>query len=174
MLKYLVACAASIYCIMILFGDESRRPEVTRQAQDDVTGFTLASFRMPEDDRTSTLLSSRISEAEAVKIALEAGREYRATRKAAPLRGLVASAEAAPAPASAVAPAQTANLWYVTGSRVNLRAGPGTGNAVVGQLFLGDATEVLGDQDGWYQVRTADGAVSGWIFGKFLAEQQPG
>lgn len=170
MLKYLVACAASIYCIMILFGDESRRPEVTRQAQDDVTGFTLASFRMPEDDRTSSLLTSRMSEAEAVKIALEAGREYRATRKAAPLRGLVASAEAAPA----VAPAQTANLRYVTGSRVNLRAGPGTGNAVVGQLFLGDATEVLGDQDGWYQVRTANGAVSGWIFGKFLAEQQPG
>ena len=34
-----------------------------------------------------------------------------------------------------------------------------------------EEAEVLADADGWYQIRTSDGGVSGWIFGKFL---QPG
>lgn len=174
MLKYLVACCASIYCILLLFGDESRRPEVTRQSQDDVTGFSLAAFAVPVDDLPFAATASGISDAEAVQIALAAGRDHRAKRERRPLRGMIAAIEEASVSADTSSSVSDGNLWYVTGSRVNLRAGPGTGNAVVGQVALGDATEVLDDRDGWYQVRTSDGGVSGWIYGKFLAEQQPG
>ena len=64
--------------------------------------------------------------------------------------------------------------WYVTGSRVNLRGGPGKSNAVVGQVTFGAEAEVLTDKDGWFQIRLADGSASGWIFGKFLGEKLPG
>lgn len=174
MVKYLVACTAAIYCILILFGDESRRPEVTRQTQDEATGLSLAAFTPRDDVPTARALVSDISEAEAVSMAMAAGREYRATRKAEPLRGMIAALEASAAPDVEEAPEQAGDLWYVTGTRVNLRSGPGTANAVVGQLSLGDATEVLNDRNGWYEVRTADGALSGWIFGKFLAANAPG
>ena len=57
---------------------------------------------------------------------------------------------------------------------MNLRQGPGTGNAVVAQVTRGMEAEVLESQNGWYQIRTADGSLSGWISGKFLTEKQPG
>lgn len=174
MLKYLVACSATIYCMMLVFGDESRRPEVSRQSQDEITGFSLAAFRLPDNAAPARVVASDISEAEAVRIALAAGRDYRAAHESTSLRGIIAAVENAPAPAETGTTIQAAGIRYVTGSRVNLRSGPGTANAVVGQLFLGDATEILADRNGWYQIRTADGSVSGWIFGEFLAEQRPG
>lgn len=173
MLKYLVASVAAIYSVLLIFGDESRRPDVTRQAQDDVTGFSLAAFALPETSAVTRTLDSDISEAQAVQLAIEAGKAHRANRTAAPLRGLVTAVETVAATETA-APSGTGGYWYVTGSRVNLRAGPGTGNAVVGQLVSGDATEVLDDQNGWYQVRTADGAISGWVSARFLSDRQPG
>lgn len=173
MFKYLVACVAALYCVLILFGNESRRPEVARQSQDDVTGFSLASFKLPEVEAPRPLLSSGITEAQAVQIAMQAGRDHRANRVPSNLRGVVAAIEPRNDVTEAAA-AETAELWYVTGTRVNLRSGPGTGNAVVGQMVLGDAAEVLDDQNGWYQVRAEDGRVTGWIFGEFLTDSRPG
>jgi hypothetical protein len=171
MFKYLVATGATLYCVLLVFGDEGRRAEVTRQAQDDVTGVSLAAFTLPETVIRTRLPGSGISETEAVKIAMDAGKAFRVDRRSAPLRGMVAATEAK---AEAVAPqAQTAALHYVSGTRVNLRAGPGTGNAVVGQMVFGDAAEVIGTQDDWFQIRSADGTVAGWIFGKFLSAQKP-
>lgn len=175
MLRYLTVALAAIYFMLLIFGDQDRRPEVTRQARDDVTGFSLASFALPGTANAVRSPTSGISEAEAVQIALQKGLDHRNGRTSRPLRGLVAAVEAAPAvtplPASA---SDDAEPWYVTGERVNLRAGPGTGNAVVGQLAFGDAAEVLDDRDGWYEIRTTDGVVSGWIFGRFLNSQLPG
>ena len=64
--------------------------------------------------------------------------------------------------------------WFVTGSRVNVRQGPGTGNAVVGQVTQGMEAQVLETRDGWMQIVTKDGGASGWISGRFLEERQPG
>lgn len=174
MFRYLVAAAASIYCGLLIFGDDSRRPDVSRQATDDVSGLTLAAFSEIDTSDAVQRLEGGMSDNEAIEAALRAGEELRANRERKVLRGgKVAAANAEP---EAPAPESTAiaELWYVSGTRVNLRAGPGTGNAVVGQLALGEAAEVLGDQDGWYQIRTADGAVTGWIYGKFLSETKPG
>ena len=175
MLKYLVACSAAIYCVLLLFGDESRRPEVTRQVQDDVTGISMAAMTLPEEPLRTRTVTGGMSDAEAVRVALEAGKEYRAQRKPEMLRGLTAAVETAPAAAGSTSDVTPKRDYrYVSGSRVNLRAGPGTGNAVVGQLVQGDAAEVLDDRDGWFQVRTADGAISGWISGRFLTDRKPG
>jgi len=179
MFKYLVTSLVAIYAVLTIFGDEARRPEVARQAQDEVTGLTLAAFAMPAPETDVRVSSSGISEVEAVQIAMKAGEDYRATRKTSPLRGMVASATpaaaaspAASSPATTAPAAANSALWYVTGTSVNLRSGPGTGNAVVAKVGFGDSAEVLADSDGWYEIRS--GETRGWIFGKFLSEQKPG
>ena len=72
-------------------------------------------------------------------------------------------------PVTGPADTQTSRpTWEVTGTRVNLRAGPGTAHQVVGQAQLGERMEPLGDTGGdWVQVRRTDGQEA-WIFAKFL------
>lgn len=56
-----------------------------------------------------------------------------------------------------------ADIRAVTGSRVNMRTGPGTNFAILAQPVRGDEVTVLRDPgDGWLKLRTADGKV-GWI-----------
>lgn len=74
---------------------------------------------------------------------------------------LAPEAEAAP-DAIAAGP-----LREVMGDRVNVRAGPGTGFDVVGQLGRGERAEVLDRRDGWALVRV--GATEGWMSERFLA-----
>ncbi|MCB1333722.1 MAG: SH3 domain-containing protein [Roseivivax sp.] len=56
------------------------------------------------------------------------------------------------------------DLRQVTGARVNLRNGPGTGYGVVGKLYEGDTVAVIGDAaDGWLKVETEDRTQIGWM-----------
>ena len=178
MFRLIAVTLSGLYAILHIYGAEDRRVEVSRQATDDAVGFTLAALNVPQLENAPVPAKDfGISDEEAVRIALEAGARIRGERTLAPLYGVVAAVDAAGVAAanpSATQAEPEAPMWYVTGSSVNLRAGPGTGNAVVGKLRFGDAAEVLGDENGWYQIRTADGAVSGWIFGKFLADSRPG
>jgi hypothetical protein len=69
---------------------------------------------------------------------------------------LIAAAEAkAPRRETAQAPAAPgAEMLRVTGSRVNLRAGPSTANAVVGSVARGDIVELVGHaNDAWAEIR---------------------
>ncbi len=64
-----------------------------------------------------------------------------------------------------------APVFFVTGNRVNFRAGPSTAEAVVGQFRLGEAAEVLSDPAGsWVRVRDAEGR-EGFVAGRFLAPE---
>lgn len=181
MFRLITVTLAAIFAVFHFIGAEERRVEVSRQAtiEDNAAGFTLAAFK-PQDIESTRLPTSAfgMSDREAVSIALEKGAAIRAQRTTKPLYGVIAAVDAAgikaaAEPAVQVATSQTP-MWYVTGSSVNLRQGPGTRNAVVGKLRFGDEAEVLGKENGWYQIKTADGAVSGWIFGKFLADSRPG
>lgn len=181
MFKMITVTLAALYAVLYVVGAEERRVEVSRLAtNDDAAGFSLAAFA-PLDIESKPLPSASfgMSDKEAINIALEAGAEIRAKRSSAPLYGVVAAVDAAGVAAAAesiiIAKEEAqAPMWYVTGSSVNLRKGPGTGNAVVGKVRFGDEAEVLGNENGWYQIKTADGSVSGWIFGKFLADNLPG
>lgn len=75
----------------------------------------------------------------------------------------------APPPPGAAGP-----IRYVTGNRVNMRAGPSTADRVLGALGGGAVVEVLGPTDGdWINIRDAQGRV-GYVSGQFLAESPPG
>jgi uncharacterized protein YgiM (DUF1202 family) len=77
-----------------------------------------------------------------------------------------------PSAAAFVPPAEeeTLNLWYVTGSRVNLRSGPSTNSAIVGGVSAGDRAEILSDPGAsWVHIRTERG-LEAWIYSRFLSE----
>lgn len=57
----------------------------------------------------------------------------------------------------------------VSGSRVNMRSGPGTSFAVVDTLSKGAEVEVLDENGrGWVKLRTLNGSQIGWMSGNFL------
>lgn len=139
-------------------------PEVQRAARPDF----LNRIRIAPSRRA---LPEGPSEAEAINIAMARGAELRAKRaEGAPLlpASLEPEAVAVTPTADASAPLPAASLWEVTGTRVNLRAGPGTSHPVVGQASLGERMEPLGDTgNDWIEVRRSGGQKA-WIFAKFL------
>lgn len=171
MFRLLAVLLAALYFGMLHFGDVDRRTAEVARAEPMPLEFVPVSFEFAEPSYVSP-----ISDAEAVRMAVAAGEAVRAERKSTPREIVMASAETVLTDATSIAEptAQDATYWYVTGDRVNLRGGPGTGNAVVGQATLGAEAEVLGDANGWYQIRLADGSASGWIYGRFLNENRPG
>ena len=68
-----------------------------------------------------------------------------------------------PVTATAAA-AQGNDIRYVTGSRVNMRQGPGTDFSVLASLTGGDEVTVLRDDaSGWLKVRVSDTGRVGWM-----------
>lgn len=69
----------------------------------------------------------------------------------------------------APAAAEPKPVLYVTGRRVNMRAGPATSFAVVTSLPRGTAVTDLGPAgDGWHEIRTETGE-TGYMSGDFLS-----
>lgn len=88
-------------------------------------------------------------------------------------------APVAPAPVavtldSTLPPAPSADAWYVTGNRVNLRQGPSTATSVIGQASFGQQARVIEEMsNGWFHIEIADGSTTGFIYGQFLSRQAP-
>lgn len=88
---------------------------------------------------------------------------------AASIGALVAEAvaEAQPAPPSLP-------RLYVTGSKVNMRAGPSTGDAVVAALTRGTEVEDLGTAiPGWSTIRVVATGKRGYMASRFLSPDTP-
>ncbi|WP_299368218.1 SH3 domain-containing protein [uncultured Tateyamaria sp.] len=67
--------------------------------------------------------------------------------------------------------AQAPDLRSVTGNRVNVRGGPGTGYSIVTRLTRGDQVEILQDPgDGWVKLRPVSGGPVGWMADFLLNE----
>lgn len=69
-------------------------------------------------------------------------------------------------------PTQT-HTMYVTGTdHLNVRSGPGTHNGVINRIDFGDKVTVLGENDGWNNVRLSNGQ-NGWVSNRYLASTKP-
>jgi N-acetylmuramoyl-L-alanine amidase len=65
------------------------------------------------------------------------------------------------------AAAQTGSPWervVVTGSVVNLRAGPGTSYAVLGRVSRDDTLDVMGASMDWLKVYDSSQSLFAWIY----------
>lgn len=167
MLKLTAATLAGFMAVLIIYGAPIpvAEPEVTRRADtDSVPAFSLAglvSSAAAEGRSGMRDATFALSESQAIDAALEAGRSHAVAHVTArSLRGVVGAEMVQTASAEGFE-------RTVTGSSVNLRSGPGTGNSVVGRVGLGDRVVALDDASGWVQIRTP-GGVTGWIFGKYL------
>ena len=58
-------------------------------------------------------------------------------------------------------------VYAIRGARVNLRARPGLGSPVIGQLSAPKKVTILGESGGWYQV-AAPGGIRGYVWGAYL------
>ena len=64
-------------------------------------------------------------------------------------------------------------VLYVTGSRVNLRAGPSTSDAVLGRVSRGDAVELVDyESNGWARIRVAGLSDDDFMSGDFLTDSR--
>lgn len=60
-----------------------------------------------------------------------------------------------------------AAVWssvVVTGSVVNLRAGPGTQYQVLDKVTIGDTLQVTGGLEDWYRIYVSDKSLFAWIY----------
>ncbi|MGI3163903.1 SH3 domain-containing protein [Pseudooceanicola sp. 200-1SW] len=65
--------------------------------------------------------------------------------------------------------ASSAELLYVTGSRVNQRVGPSTSTDVMGVLTEGTQVRAVGQQGGWTQIVSSLG--TGWMASRLLSSK---
>ena len=78
-----------------------------------------------------------------------------------------------PANAEAIAPPIRETV-FVTGSRVNMRAGPSTANPVVVALGFGAEAELIEEvAGGWTQIRDIESGRVGYMAARFLSPTRP-
>ncbi|MBE9640930.1 SH3 domain-containing protein [Salipiger mangrovisoli] len=133
---------------------------------------------MPEVTRASTVSLADVSAPESPDGAplKAAGEALDVTLAAAPNQPIAASFDpegttvATAHPTKASADAMSGDLRRVTGTRVNMRYGPGTSYSVVGQLAEGDEVEILSDPgDGWVKLQARKGGSAGWMYDAYLS-----
>jgi uncharacterized protein YgiM (DUF1202 family) len=172
MFKLIVATLAAMYLIALAAGDAPETQEVARAADPEfdlsLSAFVGAAEASTGDIEKDPVGEVSMTDSQAIELALATGQQMRDERTG-PVR-LLGQREPAEVAAREAAEVEPLDLWQVTGTLVNLRSGPGTGNDIVAQLSIGTEAEVLDEGNGWYRIRTADGAVDGWIFGKYLAQ----
>ncbi len=80
--------------------------------------------------------------------------------------------EADEAPAEPAFEAPAPDIREVTGTRVNMRDGPGTIYPVIGRLTIGQEVEVLSESGtGWLRLRSVEGRQLGWIAASLISKR---
>ncbi|MCF6316264.1 MAG: SH3 domain-containing protein [Marinosulfonomonas sp.] len=71
-------------------------------------------------------------------------------------------------------PAPERIIWFVTGSRVNVRGGPSINYEVLGKVVYGEAAEIISDPDAdWVKIRIEGDGVEGFIMKRFMTDVDP-
>lgn len=86
--------------------------------------------------------------------------------------GDIVARPATPAPvAIAARPEPEPDIREVTGTRVNMRDGPGTIYPVIQRLAIGQTVEVLGESGtGWLRLRIVEGQQVGWVSASLIGK----
>lgn len=175
MIRLTITLVLCLGVAMILFGEDIERAEGSDQPNDRVAVTRLEqtplSGPVPEPGALQdAALAIPLHDTEkAMAAALRATEQGTAPVSTAGTRAPVN----ATVPPEASPPAVT-DYWYVTGNRVNLRRGPSTSSAVIGQMSRGEIAEMVEETpDGWYRIAVPGTLTEGYIFGKFLSPDEP-
>ena len=178
MFRLTFTLAAALYAGFVVWGD----PETaTAQSRTMPTPILEASAGVVEDVDAPTIIGSAREAAPVVTRAAIAPvtPDAAAIAAAAPIpttleprligEPIVVSLMSPAGPASVDDVASTEGLLRVTGSRVNMRSGPGVSNGVVDSLPLGTLAEPIGAPiDGWQEIRDVESGLTGFMSARFL------
>ena len=160
MIKLTLLTLAGLFGVMMLFGEPGARSVTPAAAQ---TAEAAPEAAAPEPAAEIIAVAAQTPE----KVQNFAGPALRPS----PEHAGEQPAPAAPLPAAA---AEGAAILYVTGNKVNFRAGPSKDDAVVGALLGGSPVEAIGPTDGgWVHIRDAQGR-EGFMSANFLSANRPG
>lgn len=186
MFKLTFTLAAALYAGFVIWGQPAEVAEAGDAAATGTLvlaeGAAAADYRSPVilETNASSRTDADVTRAAAVDPAaiVAAAPSPEATFRAPapigePTRISLVAPAAVAAPAAAAdptaAPSATDGLLKVTGSRVNLRAGPSTGNAVVDSLVRGTLVEAVGEEiNGWIELRDVTSGATGFMAANFL------
>ena len=164
----MLATLAGVYLMLSLFGGEKlREPQAARPAPESAA--QISGGPAPA--------SPPAAEAP-VPALVQAASQTPARARRFPGPALIPSPQYAdaPTPAARAVPAPAAPqgpLFEVTGNSVRFRAGPSTGDAVMGTLGGGALVEVLGPTEAdWVQIRDGRGR-TGFMSRRFLTPATP-
>lgn len=143
--RRLVYCCVGLWVFVTIFGDDTDPPDKAAAVFDTQVVSTTPLPNDPQKADTFAAIPQTVS--------------------------LPAPPQVTPTPAPAPAP----DYVFVTGSRVNLRAGPSTDFARVGAFDRGTKLVLLGDRAGWAKVTGAINGTptTGWMSQRYLSLQPP-
>lgn len=191
MFKWVVCLCATLYFTLLIYGappegedqvaavetetEAAQRPVV--EPEPSVTDVAVAADPKPEDVVTAAteIIPAVVTEsldpapaADQTQSIADIAKTLKPTRTAAPQVELAsATPEPAPEPSNGVG-----EIWRVTGSAVNLRAGASTQFAVLGRTTRGDSAEVMELLDnGWAKVYVLENGIEAYMSADFLARE---
>lgn len=145
-----------------------------------LSALTLEALRIPESGASAVSLADRVR----ARTGGQAVDTARPSRAPPPQTEVVVDTGGAPAPGSLGLGGGTAGIRgaagsgfdpgtrvaVVTGTNVNLRAGPSTGNAVVGQVQAGQRVRLIGEtQPGWSAIMNPETGEPVYMSSRFLS-----
>lgn len=175
LLVFTVATLAALFVVMSIYGAGSLRKtapvaETPRPAAQDAGRENFVSAQ-PES-RPAPIAEAGDPAPELVKASVQTPEKVQKF-PGPPLRPSPEHAGRATQEPAAPPPGAQGPVLYVTGNSVNFRAGPSTGDRVIGALGRGEAVEALGPTDtSWVNIRDTQGRI-GYISGQFLSGDAP-
>ncbi|MEM8879255.1 MAG: SH3 domain-containing protein [Pseudomonadota bacterium] len=171
MIRWVLLLCASLYLVFVLGPDPepdaapvATATAPTAEGETGPSELVLETGEVWQIDRVIAPDASQEDETPTLAVA---------TPEASPTPGDAEPTTAAAEPPSADV-SDGATSLYVTGTRVNLRAGPSTEAEIVTALTQGSETELLAEaEDGWLQIRDIATGVEGFMSGDFLSTQAP-
>lgn len=190
MLRMSAATLAGLFFTFLIFGGELSQEEkasldALRAERTSITAVLSEAFN-PSTERKGgyvpTLAELKASDNMPTLASFEPASVQPASYK--PTTNLIATTVADPAKLSALIAAPTAAaqdqgnvqngdmvLKSVTASRVNVRSGPSTNNAVLGSVVNAEIVRVISEpQDGWVKIIVEGDGVEGYMAARFLAD----
>jgi hypothetical protein len=164
MLRLTLMLSAAIYAVLVIY---SERPAPSGDAPVEVTRAAASSDRAAP---AWTAGSGRIVTTDGRSLEIAAEIDPLALQDGSRTIPRVSTRAPDTVTASASAGLPQAPLVEVTGTSVNLRAGPSTGDAVLDALTRGARAELIAaSDDGWAQIRTVETGTVGYMADRFLS-----
>ncbi len=136
---------------------------------DDVTrvALNLTTLRDPSNQSETTALEPQpaaLDRTDLNAVPVNAGYTTASADTPAIIPSLIVSGDAGANQQTVSSNVGYGDIRIVTGTRVNVRGGPGTNYGVVTKLGAGDSVEIIEDDgQGWVKMRPVDGGPEGWM-----------